>query len=131
MNPELRNKTLLTWERFYPGCTEDIVEIFGTARPNIGRVAKWKNKWYQTTPYQFALSGVDYEWGHKPNDKIKEEIEVTARRVGIHQYFWDFYVARCVDRVDHGTSITHTTTMTPTVSFYKEEHLVMFKLAWR
>jgi hypothetical protein len=135
MNNDLKNIRLRTWEKFYPGCSEDFQEIFGTDSPSISAIGEWKTSWYQTTPYRFNISNRPVQ-DITVEGKLRQEVEATAKYVGIHPYFWDFWVDReeiTTSDVASGDNINagYILLVRPTVSFFKEEHHVMFKLAWR
>ena len=116
------------WEKLYPGCTHEFGEIFDTEMPTPEAVASWKMGWVEKTPNYMVMEDA------QPSDLvvtpgIKEEIHQTCHRLGIHPYFWDYWVHRearwypDTNRTEHNVE--------PRVSFYTAEQLVMFKLAWR
>lgn len=129
---DLTEIRLRQWDKVFPGSIEDVKEIFGTDSPSYKIVAAWRNSWYQTTPYQFAVTANDVN-DHTMPETLRYEVSQTAKQAGIHPYFWDFYVDKKhidLDKDLNGKS-GYMRLAVPTVSFFKEEHHVMFKLTWR
>jgi len=124
----LSDVRLRQWEKLYPGCTERFGEIFNTQLPTTADVARWKMSWYETTTNYMVLEDAQPS-ELVVNPGIKEEIYQTCHRLGIHPYFWEYWTHRetlwlpDLDRVE--------TAIEPRVSFFEEQDLVMFKLAWR
>jgi len=129
-------------EKNFPGYREDMREIFGNDHVDILKISKWKTSWYQKTPNQFIISSqrpgasICASTGRYP--VMRREIGLVARQCGIHPYFWDYWMAK----EPHNTSYdgmkageiepwrSDPAVRGRSVSFYKEEHLVLFKLAW-
>jgi len=112
----LANVRILMWEKLYPGYMSDFEEVFGDRYPAVKKVSRWKNNWYDRTPYKMRVDPV----ANRARHSTRVLIQATTERIGVHPYFWDFWVEPAeLSRTGY-----------PTVSFFKEEHLVMFKLAW-
>jgi len=114
------------WERLYPGCSEQFGEVFGTQCPKPSDVAEWKNTWRESTPYfvKIAMKPQAYV----DNSQIKLDINEVCQSLGIHPYFWDYYKEVWSEADETGSNFF--TYVSPRVSFYFEEHAVMFKLGW-
>ncbi|SRR6056297_924350 len=131
-NSPLNDVRLQAWEKLYPGCGDEFGEIFGTQMPTPKEVATWKMGWIETTPYQFVVTdrGVN-EMLMTPG--VKEDIFQLASSLGIHPYFWEFWKHRETRKETQGL-FDHeefdVVVLYPTVSFFYEEHHVMFKMAW-
>lgn len=124
----LSDVRLRQWEKLYPGCSDQFEEIFGTRNPSVSQVSSWKDTWNTTTKYFMVIDG------KQPSDivvrpGIKEKIYQTCHEIGIHPYFWDYWIKRIACPDDPTWYITIDAE--PRASFYFEEHLIMFKLAWR
>lgn len=124
-NSPINDVRLRTWERRFPGCGDDFGEIFGTMMPTPKEVAAWKESWFATTPYQMPVEVESFD--DLLSNRVKVRINDVANRCGIHPYFWEYWKRQ---EKDWENGSEHTIILNPTVSFYKEEHLVMFKLAW-
>lgn len=103
----LRNRV---WNIRYPNCMDDITEIFDGQVPSVKEVAKWKCTWNQTTSNMIEIGHSTIQLGRHG------QFGNTCEQCGIHPYLWDTVTT------DH---------LTKMVSFYYEEHLIMFKLAWQ
>jgi len=113
----------------FPGCGKEFDEIFGTQLPEVRQVARWKNKWMETTPYQFVINNkIDTTLS---NYSLKKRINDVCNKAGIHPYFWEFRERHKTQKHTDGVFDDlgyEVITLQPLVSFYKGEHLVMFKL---
>lgn len=136
-------------EKNFPGYREDMREIFGNDHVDILKISKWKTSWYQKTPNQFIISsqrpGASICASPARYPVMRREIDLVARQCGIHPYFWDYWMAKEQAGL-HDTSYgiingglkpgeiepwrSEYAKRGRSVSFYKEEHLVLFKLAW-
>lgn len=137
---DTRNIRMWAWEKKYPSCTEQIVEVFDKI-PSVKEVAKWKEGWVDVANNEFCIGssiGLHYNTKLLTYDDIKK----ITLNLGIHPYFWDTRLRTELHDeggIDiEGYDITgkkvkfgsyyETKTM---VSFFYEEHLIMFKLAWQ
>ena len=109
------------WEKKFPGCTAEFVEIFGCDLPTHPQLAKWKLTWGGA-----PANTMDINYKCNPrvrsftrNADLKAAVDATAGDMGIHPYYYDFIRLR-----------TDNLEVQPAVSFYKQEHFIMFKLAW-
>jgi hypothetical protein len=109
------------WEKKFPGCTAEFVEIFGCYLPTPTQLAKWKLTWGGAPANTMSINykGNRDATLHRYAD-MKTTVAATAEDMGIHPYYYDFINLR------HEVS----TGVEPAISFYKKEHLVLFKLAW-
>lgn len=121
----LNDVRIRTWERMFPGCSEDIGEIFDTLLPTPKQVSTWKMTWFESTPYKLSI---DVDVDDMVKSRVKSRIYEKTKELGIHPYFWEYYQEQKGDLND--VEAPDLIVLTPTVAFYKEEHLVMFKLAW-
>lgn len=126
-NSPLNDVRLRIWERNFPGIGDHLGEIFNTQMPTPLEVAKWKLTWYETTPYQMKI--LDRELtALLMTPGVREEIYQLGVKLGIHPYFWEYWQHRREELGDPGD--IPQVIITPMLSFYYEEHHVMFKLAW-
>jgi hypothetical protein len=147
---DTRNIRMWAWEKKYPGCTQEITEIFGGI-PSMQQISKWKKGWVDSLNNEFYIgvfSGFAYNRTHAQRLGVKKthkNIKKIALDCGIHPYFWDTCLRTEFDEVKakelhmamgsikksvhvKQPHIYKTKTM---VSFFYREHLVMFKLAWQ
>lgn len=136
--PHNTNIRVRSWEKLYPGCTEDFIGIFDSPAPTPKQVAKWKTDWILETPFRFLLhelpieDGVSIEPETLYAKRAKALVEKTAKAAGIHPYFYEFWVEEIeVYDKDVGLMGLNYTLLNPFVAFFKGEHLVMFKLSWQ
>ena len=115
------------WERNFPGIGDQLGEIFNTQMPTPKQIAEWKMTWYETTPYQMKIVDRPINELISPSG-TKEEVYQLTKSLGIHPYFWEFWNDRREEEGDPWD--IPQVVLTPTISFYYEEHHVMFKLAW-
>jgi|TARA_R110000851_G_scaffold294323_1_gene449003 hypothetical protein len=110
------------WEKKFPGCTSEFKEIFGCDLPTPTQLAKWKLTWGGAEATTMTINHTDQRVSSLPRRyvDIKTTIAATAEDMGIHPYYYDFINLR--DAAAFGVK--------PAISFYKKEHLVLFKLAW-
>jgi hypothetical protein len=111
MSEEILNIRSKLWDRQFPGILDDFQEIFGTVNPKMNTVRDWKSTWIDASESVFYVNNA--------NDSLTEQsfrnkIQDTAAGCGVHHYFFQL-VPFLYDR---------------TVVFYREQDLVMFKLAW-
>lgn len=123
----LSDVRLRQWEKQYPGCSTQFEEVFGTKNPSIKQVSEWKNTWNESTKYYMPIEG-HQSYVAVVSPGLKEEIHQTCYRIGIHPYFWDYWIKRNTYQVNDFNTFTE---VEPRASFYFEEHLIMFKLAWQ
>lgn len=117
------------WERKFPGCIQDFQRTFGSALPSPKVVAEWKNTWNETSPYVYELSF--NALSATTETAAKSNIYAVTERLGIHPYFWEYSKRRQPFLHQNKQMVsTNTVFVTPIVTFFYEEHLVMFKLAW-
>jgi hypothetical protein len=96
------------WNLRNPDNMEDVTAIFGQPNPTTGVVAAWKTAWYNSTKNTFKLElGANYKRGN---------IGKICNQCGIHPYLWDTFTDADGNKL---------------ISFYYEEHLVMFTLTWQ
>jgi len=131
----LRTVRSRLWEAKFPGCTDDFLEVFGSREPTVKQVSLWKQSWFEDTPNTFLIGNLRAADIFNANANVKERIHTLADQCGIHPYFYEFWtrmrnvVGQDINPYDPGVD-AHITQVDPLISFYKEEHLVMFKLAW-
>jgi len=118
------------WERHFPGCTSEFMDIFGTELPTLQDVAKWKATWVESTDNCTTITGNASNLLASPG--IREHIHQTCFSLGIHPYYWEYWKERTYQNYDdydyscnEGEII-----ITPKCSFYYDSHLIMFKMAW-
>jgi hypothetical protein len=122
----LSNIRALAWERKFPGCTDEFRKLFGVELPSPHAVAIWKNSWNERSPHVLELDRKRIQGNYTAD--LRAEIYAVTERLGIHPYFWEFVKRH--DEVESTLPFVPKTVVTPTVTFYYEEHLVMFKLGW-
>jgi hypothetical protein len=93
------------WQTQHADTMDDIAVIFGQSYPTLREVSIWKTSWYDSTTNTFKLE----------HNFSRVKIRNVCNQCGIHSYFWDAFT---------------DTNGNKQVSFYYEEHLVMFKLTW-
>lgn len=86
----------------------------------MGVIATWKSEWIETSPYRMTIMyngsiAAYHDTGKKLS--LRKQVSNVTEQAKIHPYFWDL-IGRWPyrDRFE--------------VVFFKEEHLVMFKLSW-
>jgi hypothetical protein len=99
----MRNDKHRTWHSQH---IDDITAIFGQSYPSLRDVSIWKTSWYDSTKNTFKLEQ------HFSRVKIRN----VCDQCGIHSYFWDTFTDADGNKL---------------ISFYYEEHLVMFTLTWQ
>lgn len=126
-NSPLNDRRLLMWEKKFPGIGDQLGEIFDTQMPTPKEIAQWQLTWYETTPYRMEILDRPVSELLSPRGTA-DEIARLVNQLGIHYYFWVFWQDRTEDEGQPGD--IPQVVITPTMSFYYEEHHVMFKMAW-
>jgi hypothetical protein len=125
-NEPLTDIRLKIYERQYPGSVDDIGKIFNTHLPTPKEVGEWKTSWVTTTPSKLVISN-DLSFYYSP-DIYKAKCHVVAKQLGIHPYFWEYWHAKEGRRNISGDD--DMIGVNGNISFFFDEHLIMFKLAW-
>ena len=108
MNNNIRDRI---WSKHYPNCMDDVTDIFDGRLPSVKEVAAWKSTWNDTTRNYITI---ERKVGRLQPQHVN--IAKTCFDCDIHPYLWDTF------------TISHSE---KAVSFYYEEHFIMFKLAWQ
>lgn len=110
---------LLIWERRYPGSVEEIGKIFGTQTPHPFVVSEWKRGWAQNSLNTIEIPG----W-------TATQLRETCKEFEIHPYFYQFVNLDIVTQEFMSRTLLHThSRVVEGVVFWKDEHLVRFKLS--
>ena len=129
-DPRLENTRVKAWEKQYPGSAEDIFEIWPDYPPTMRMVAEWKESWIETSPHQFRVVDYDPSQLFDGSGTVKAAVFETAKRCGIHPYFYEYWMHRYRSEKENESEPDYILNIGPRVAFYKDEHLIMFKLAW-
>lgn len=129
MNAPLNDIRLEYWERKFPGFTDDVGKIFGTHFPTPYEVGKWKDSWTETSPYYVTVKTDITAYRNYSQKKLS--VNKICSELGIHPYFWSYYRKSWRETITDQDGKPRTVTfLSPRVSFYFEEHAVMFKLGY-
>lgn len=112
------------------------MEYFGTLDVSMKFLSEWKMSWIEDTPHQIHLMDLTATQVFDGDGTVKASVVRCADFCGIHPYFYEYWVQKdnvVTSDIAEGDNINagYIVKVYPTVSFLKEEHLIMFKLAWQ
>ena len=121
-NETMTDIRLKMYERQFPGSVADIGKIFGTELPSPKEVSEWKCNWVEKTENRFIINKNDNFYDDGNIDRVK--CHKVCKHIGVHPYFWEHWRAH-----NNSQEYDHLK-IASQISFFFEEHLIMFKLAW-